>query len=127
MGGIRMAVDVQNSDTATFGEEAASFGLPDDGYQAHGLVECMDELAFVNGDDQDELIIHRVASNDILYEPQKRAKLVDRYLMGSCLGEGSYGKVKEVLDTENLCRKAVKILKRRKLRKIPGGEENVRR
>jgi serine/threonine-protein kinase 11 len=47
--------------------------------------------------------------------------------MGDLLGEGSYGKVKEVLDTETLCRKAVKILKRRKLRRIPNGEQNVER
>ena len=47
--------------------------------------------------------------------------------MGELLGEGSYGKVKEVLDTDTLCRRAVKILKRRKLRRIPNGEQNVER
>jgi len=43
------------------------------------------------------------------------------------VGEGSYGKVKEILDTQTLCRKAVKILKKRKLRRIPNGEQNVER
>ena len=47
--------------------------------------------------------------------------------MGDTLGEGSYGKVKECLDSETLCRKAVKILKKKKLRKIPNGEQNVKR
>ncbi|GFW22685.1 hypothetical protein TNCV_2764971 [Trichonephila clavipes] len=59
--------------------------------------------------------------------PKKRAKWVGKYLMGDVLGEGSYGKVKEVLDSTTLCRRAVKILKRRKLRKIPNGEKNVER
>ncbi len=47
--------------------------------------------------------------------------------MGDVLGEGSYGKVKECLDSENLCRRAVKIMKKKKLRKIPYGEANVKR
>lgn len=40
---------------------------------------------------------------------------------------GSYGKVKEVLDSETLSRRAVKILTQRKLKRIPNGEQNVRR
>lgn len=47
--------------------------------------------------------------------------------MGELLGEGSYGKVKEMLDSETLCRRAAKILKQRKLRRIPNGEQNVQR
>nr|XP_008509735.1 PREDICTED: serine/threonine-protein kinase STK11-like [Equus przewalskii] len=47
--------------------------------------------------------------------------------MGDLLGEGSYGKVKEVLDSETLCRRAVKILKKKKLRRIPNGEANVKK
>jgi len=35
--------------------------------------------------------------------------------------------VKECLDSETLCRQAVKILKKKKLRKIPNGEANVKR
>ncbi|XP_075752523.1 lkb1/serine/threonine kinase 11 isoform X3 [Rhipicephalus microplus] len=65
---------------------------------------------------------------DIIYKAKKkRPKMVGHYLMGDVLGEGSYGKVKEVLDSHTLCRRAVKILKRRKLRKIPNGEQNVHR
>lgn len=88
----------------------------------------IDQIAFLN-DDPDELpFFHRVDSTEIVYQPrQRRAKLIGKYLIGDVLGEGSYGKVKEALDTENLCRRAVKILKKRKLRKIPNGEQNVQR
>ena len=41
--------------------------------------------------------------------------------MGDVLGEGSYAKVKEAIDSETLVRRAVKIMKKRKLRKIPNG------
>ena len=50
-----------------------------------------------------------------------------RYVMGDVLGEGSYAKVKEAIDSETLVRRAVKIMKKRKLRKIPNGEANVER
>ena len=78
------------------------------------------------GDDID-FQIHQVPSHEIIYERKRRAKMVGKYLMGDKLGEGSYGKVKEALDTETLCRRAVKIMKKRKLRKIPHGENNVQR
>ncbi|XP_049272657.1 serine/threonine-protein kinase STK11 isoform X2 [Rhipicephalus sanguineus] len=79
-------------------------------------------------DDEGPLVFYRVNSQDIIYKAKKkRPKMVGHYLMGDVLGEGSYGKVKEVLDSETLCRRAVKILKRRKLRKIPNGEQNVQR
>ena len=54
-------------------------------------------------------------------------QVLGKYVMGDVLGEGSYAKVKEVIDSETLCRRAVKIMKRRKLKKIPKGEENVER
>ena len=88
-----------------------------------------DQMAMGFGDDDGDmsLIIHRVESDQVVYRPyKKKVKLIGKYLMGDVLGEGSYGKVKEILDTENLCRRAVKILKKRKLRKIPNGEQNVR-
>ena len=83
--------------------------------------------SMLNDDDgESPFIIHRVDSADIVYEPRKKkAKMVGKYLMGDTLGEGSYGKVKEVLDSETLCRCAVKILKKKKLRRIPNGEQNV--
>lgn len=71
---------------------------------------------------------HRVDSDQIIYQNQKRKlKMIGKYVMGDLLGEGSYGKVKEMLDSEKLCRRAVKILKERKLRRIPNGEQNVQR
>ncbi|XP_065199474.1 serine/threonine-protein kinase STK11 [Planococcus citri] len=71
---------------------------------------------------------HRVDSDQIIYRSKKeRCKLIGKYVMGDMLGEGSYGKVKELLDMETLCRRAVKILKKRKLRRIPNGEQNVDR
>ena len=79
-------------------------------------------------DGDPNIFFHRVDSDQIIYQPRrKRAKLIGKYLMGDALGEGSYGKVKEMLDSENLRRCAVKIMKRRKLRRIPNGEQNVQR
>lgn len=83
-----------------------------------------DELMSVGMD----TFIHRIDSTEVIYQPRrKRAKLIGKYLMGDLLGEGSYGKVKEVLDSETLCRRAVKILKKKKLRRIPNGEANVKK
>lgn len=71
---------------------------------------------------------HRVDSDQIIYQTKKkRLKMVGKYIMGDLLGEGSYGKVKEMLDSESLTRYAVKILKKNKLRRIPNGEQNVQR
>ena len=81
-------------------------------------------------DDEDHcsLLFRRVDSDQIVYRTRpKQAKLIGKYIVGDVLGEGSYGKVKECLDSETLCRRAVKILKRKKLRKIPNGEANVKR
>lgn len=79
-------------------------------------------------DDDGPLTFYRVNSKDIIYKAKKKKpKMIGKYVMGEVLGEGSYGKVKEVLDSETLCRRAVKILKKRKLRKIPNGEQNVQR
>lgn len=74
------------------------------------------------------LVFNRLGSNDIIYQAKKKkVKMVGKYVMGDVLGEGSYGKVKEVLDSETLSRRAVKILTKRKLRRIPNGEQNVQR
>lgn len=78
--------------------------------------------------DEINMFFHRVDSDQIIYEEKKKkCKFIGKYVMGDVLGEGSYGKVKEVLDSETLCRRAVKILKRKKLRRIPNGELNVQR
>ncbi|PFX14355.1 Serine/threonine-protein kinase STK11 [Stylophora pistillata] len=92
-----------------------------------GLYDNIDSPAFL-GDEDPNIFFHRVDSDQIIYQPRrKRAKFIGKYLMGDALGEGSYGKVKEMLDSENLRRCAVKIMKRRKLRRIPNGEQNVQR
>lgn len=79
-------------------------------------------------DDNDIMFFHKVDSNEIIYQTKKkRCKMIGKYVMGDLLGEGSYGKVKEMLDSETLCRRAVKILKKKKLRRIPNGEQNVQR
>uniref|UniRef100_A0A4W5KUT8 Protein kinase domain-containing protein n=1 Tax=Hucho hucho TaxID=62062 RepID=A0A4W5KUT8_9TELE len=75
-----------------------------------------------------DTFIQRIDSTEVIYEPRrKRAKLIGKYLMGDLLGEGSYGKVKEMLDSETLCRRAVKILKKKKLRRIQNREQNVKK
>ncbi|CAG7835091.1 unnamed protein product [Allacma fusca] len=74
------------------------------------------------------LFFQRLNSEEVIYQNnKKKCKFLGKYIMGDLLGEGSYGKVKEVLDSETLVRRAVKILKRRKLRRIPNGEQNVKR
>ena len=77
----------------------------------------------------DFVTFHRYLSEDVIYEtPQKEAKIVGgRYLKGEQLGEGSYSKVKEMLDVTTLCRRAVKIMKQKRLKRIPNGEANVQR
>ena len=79
--------------------------------------------------DGDIIRFHRFNSEDVIYEePKKQAKIVgEKYLKGEVLGEGSYSKVKEMLDCVLLCRRAVKIMKKRRLKRIPNGEANVQR
>ncbi|XP_058800756.1 serine/threonine-protein kinase STK11 [Phymastichus coffea] len=89
--------------------------------------DISDEIECLNGVDDGNTFFHRVASDQIIYEEKKRCKYIGKYVMGDLLGEGSYGKVKEMLDSETLCRRAVKILKKKKLRRIPNGESNVQR
>uniref|UniRef100_A0A8D8PQJ9 non-specific serine/threonine protein kinase n=1 Tax=Cacopsylla melanoneura TaxID=428564 RepID=A0A8D8PQJ9_9HEMI len=86
------------------------------------------------GDKEDEVdgdmisIFHRVDSDQVIYDNKTiKVKMIGKYVMGDLLGEGSYGKVKEMLDSETLCRRAVKIFKKKKLQRIPNGEVNVDR
>lgn len=95
------------------------------------------QVTWLNDDEIDTLdlanldignMFNRVDSAEIIYQQKKKnIKMVGKYVMGDVLGEGSYGKVKEVLDSESLHRRAVKILTKRKLRRIPNGEQNVQR
>lgn len=62
--------------------------------------------------DPSNMFFNRVNSAEIIYQAKKKTcKMIGKYVMGDVLGEGSYGKVKEVLDSENLCRRAVKVIK----------------
>jgi len=56
-----------------------------------------------------------------------KQKVVDSYILGEVLGEGSCGKVTEAFNskTKQLC--AMKIIKKRHLHQTPGGEEDVHR
>ncbi|KAL4658919.1 serine/threonine-protein kinase STK11-like [Arapaima gigas] len=86
--------------------------------QLHWLAE--DELM---GTDK---FIHSMDSAEAMDERCcRQARLGGRYLKGHLLGEGSYGKVTEMLDSEMLCRRAVKVLKKKKLRRIPNREAHV--
>lgn len=94
------------------------------------LFDDLKPVVWINDEDNDDtdLGFHRVNSDQIIYQTKKKkCKMIGKYVMGDLLGEGSYAKVKEMLDSETLCRRAVKILKKKKLRRIPNGEENVRR
>jgi len=83
---------------------------------------------FMNSNDDFLPNIIRIDSAEIIYTPDTHASFIgDKYLKGDLLGEGSYSKVKEVLDIDTLCRRAVKIVKCRKIRKIPNGLANVKR
>lgn len=86
------------------------------------------EMDFHTMVDTQNLFFNRVASDEVIYQSKKpKCKMVGKYVFGDLLGEGSYGKVKELLDSETLRRRAVKILTKKKLRRIPNGEQNVAR
>ncbi|GIX79399.1 hypothetical protein CDAR_228491 [Caerostris darwini] len=105
---------------------SCNFNMPsDEDYIYNSQKEPID--SWLN-EDNGPVAFYRFDSKEIrCTSPKKRPKMIGKYLMGDVLGEGSYGKVKEALDSTSLCRRAVKILKKRKLRKIPNGEKNVYR
>ncbi|GAB6028942.1 Serine/threonine-protein kinase STK11 [Chamberlinius hualienensis] len=117
----------------TVGEEHFTDELPV--MSADGVVDYNDLLTEDDINNQSDwmnddaaIMFQRVESDQVIYQSRKKkAKMIGKYLMGDLLGEGSYGKVKEVLDSVTLCRLAVKILQRKKLRRIPNGEQNVQR
>ncbi|XP_055635621.1 serine/threonine-protein kinase stk11 [Toxorhynchites rutilus septentrionalis] len=124
----------------TDGGSSGNYLLDDDEDVYRTVTSQRSGVQWINDDDEIErldlslsidpanIVFNRVDSADIIYQAKrKKCKLVGKYVMGDVLGEGSYGKVKEVLDSETLSRRAVKILTKRKLRRIPNGEQNVRR
>ncbi|WKY12729.1 hypothetical protein Q1695_003938 [Nippostrongylus brasiliensis] len=98
---------------------------------------------FVDVDPDGALSVERVqsiiAGQGLLFQPLNEATFVEEvfsdkgpkshngYLFGAKIGEGSYAKVKEVVDETTLVRRAVKIIKHSRLRKIQNGQENVER
>ena len=98
---------------------------PDD--DEDNIIADLDPTEWSREYDEINAFFHRVDSDQIIYEEKKKCKFIGKYVMGDLLGEGSYGKVKEMLDSETLCRRAVKILKKKRLRRIPNGEVNVQR
>uniref|UniRef100_A0A0N4ZTQ4 non-specific serine/threonine protein kinase n=1 Tax=Parastrongyloides trichosuri TaxID=131310 RepID=A0A0N4ZTQ4_PARTI len=73
----------------------------------------------------EDLTIQRIDDGPFMSEV-KPPKIVEGYLFGAILGQGSYGKVKEVVHEKGLQRRAVKIIKDRVLRRISNGSENVK-
>lgn len=84
----------------------------------------LEMIKFLEDDDLPTFV--RINDDEVIYEENPQASFIgEKYLKGELLGEGSYSKVKEVLDVYTLCRRAVKIVKWRKIRKIPNGISNV--
>ena len=52
-------------------------------------------------------------------------KQVRNYILGPTLGEGTYGKVREAIHMPTLQRVAVKVMKKRNLKKVKGGVNNI--
>eukprot|EP00051_Salpingoeca_urceolata_P031935 m.13615 g.13615 ORF g.13615 m.13615 type:complete len:442 (+) comp4604_c0_seq1:659-1984(+) len=104
---------------------AMTLGAEDDwnygqGYPEDDVGEAVDILP--------ELQFHRANSDAVMYRPlRKSLKTIGPYMLGGRLGEGSYGKVKDALDSVTLCRRAVKIMRNRKLRKITNGQQNAKK
>jgi len=96
------------------------YQLDDEGIEDDGTLPMLPNFTSPN-----PITIQRVSSEDELNfcQKSKRAKFVGPYLFGNVLGVGSYAKVKECLDRRNLCRRAVKIMQRRRLRRTPHGEK----
>lgn len=54
-----------------------------------------------------------------------QVKVMGPYVLGAKVGEGSFGKVKEGINSETLNRVAVKIVKRQRLKHIPDALSNT--
>jgi len=84
----------------------------------------MDESSSLEEDFEDETdnFTWKIEDTEVTYRT-KEPKIVRQYLLGCVLGKGSYGKVRECLDSETLERCAIKIVKKKLLRKLPGTSE----
>lgn len=73
-------------------------------------MDMMDEYGDPSGDWSvpipHSLFFQRLDSEEVVYKVEKKkCKFIGKYVMGDLLGEGSYGKVKEALDSETLVRR----------------------
>ncbi|OQV12825.1 Serine/threonine-protein kinase STK11 [Hypsibius exemplaris] len=84
-----------------------------------------EHVAFSNGTDSHQYLFQHFDALEYEEAASVRPKFIGHYLLGDCLGEGSYAKVKEALDTDTLERAAVKIFSPVKLKRIPNGMQNV--
>lgn len=91
-----------------------------------------DSIYFMEGSMNDiddlNLSIQKIDSAEISFHQLNavdKCKMIGKYVIGEKIGYGSYGKVKEALDTETLLRRAIKIYSKCKLKKIFNGEKHV--
>ncbi|GMT10622.1 hypothetical protein PFISCL1PPCAC_1919 [Pristionchus fissidentatus] len=111
-----------------YGENVFSYG---DG--RHGSVSYQEDEHFASALHDilqtGERMFQPVQDHNFVEEvwAKKDPKIIHGYLFGGLIGEGSYAKVKEVVEEHSLVRRAVKIIKDARLRKIPNGKENVER
>jgi serine/threonine-protein kinase 11 len=129
----REGVEIVARELASFMAEGHADFLPEEEAQESLLfVGDQEEVLGVDADeDPTELPgmmpIQRMDSREVVFDTrQKRAKVLGHYVMGDVLGEGAFAKVKEAIDQRTLARRAIKIMKRKKLRRIPKGETNVK-
>jgi len=72
-------------------------------------------------------MFHQLDSSQVNYQKVTRIRIVDDYALGRVLGEGSYAKVKEGVNTNTKSLVAIKIFSRVRLRSIENGEIMVQR
>lgn len=71
-------------------------------------------------------LFQRLNNSEIKYRDE-RSKILKNYIVGKIIGEGSYGKVKEGIDSITKKRVAIKVFNRQNLRKVTGGEASIQR
>uniref|UniRef100_A0A0R3RH83 non-specific serine/threonine protein kinase n=1 Tax=Elaeophora elaphi TaxID=1147741 RepID=A0A0R3RH83_9BILA len=111
----------------------SSLASPSSSANDHPMIEFSPECdsdfdAVLNSVFAEKNRLFQPLSDDTFVEEvfvEKKPKILHGYLFGERIGEGSYGKVKEVLEQDTLVRRAVKIIKEARLRKIPNGHANV--
>lgn len=88
------------------------------GAQAHPL--HVEETSF-------DGVFVQLGPNDVSYKDRTQPKMVNQYILGDVIGEGSYAKVREAVESTTNRKVAIKILARRKLKRLPAGESTVKK